>query len=596
MFEPRFYQRDCLRILSKARQNGATQALVVMASGLGKTVTMAFDAQSFRKQFPGARVLYLCHQNQISNQACGTFEAINGSGCTYGYYNSSEKAAHSVDFLFASFQTMRTRLKHFRSDEFDYVVVDESHHTYGDTFLDVVTYWKPKFLLGVTATPDRTDCQDIRRVFGREVFFLPLEEALAQGLLTPVDYRLMTDEIRLRKSIESPERRLSMSMLNRTIFVPRRDAEIVRIIQRHSQELKEPKIIIFCQSVRHTEQLAKIMPRAMAIHSRIPLAERLVRTELFRQGLIDTLLTVDCFNEGVDIPEANVIVFLRTTTSHVVFFQQLGRGLRLSEGKDRVIVLDFVGSCERVKTIYSLWDEVKSRRQKVLSASPAARRKKGAGASGNVEPFYLNVGVVDFKEKILRVIDIIRRISDGYTRDECISMLQAYAADLKRSPTQVQVHRNKQMPSMSLLNRYFGNFTGALRAAELAVNQIREVSDMDLLEQLRVLQDKLGHPPTQPEVGQASKDGLCSSEPVFRYRFGSLNEALKRIGSASSRQVGLTKRQLADQLFKLKEKLGYCPRVEDLNDACTRKETASYGVFIDRFKTWDKALRAAGCI
>jgi len=591
MFQPRFYQHDCLRIFQKVRQKGIQRALAVMASGLGKTVTMAFDALTFRKHFPKARVLYLCHQNQIANQARGTFEAVNGSGCTYGYYNGLEKIAHSVDFLFASFQTMRTHLKNFLPDEFDYIVVDESHHTYGDTFLDVVTYWKPKFLLGMTATPDRTDGQDIRKVFGREVFYLPLEEALAQGLLAPVDYRLMTDEIRLMNVTETSKRRLSLKMLNRTIFVPRRDEEIVRIIKKHSQELQQPKTIVFCQSIQYCEHLAKIMPGAITIHSKISLTERMVRTELFRQGLIHTLLTVDVFNEGIDIPEANVIVFLRTTTSHVVFFQQLGRGLRLCEGKDRVIVLDFVGSCERVKTIYTLWDEVKRRRQKHLASTPSSR---AGGCPRNVDPFYLNVGVVNFEEKILGLIDIVRRINDGYTREECISMLQAYAAELKRSPTQMEVHRNLRMPSQSLYYRYFGNYTEALKAAGLPVNQIKEVSDDELLNQLRSVKETLGHHPSQRELAKASKDGLCSCEPVFRKRFGSLNKALERIGSTPERQVGFTKYELVEQLKKLKDKLGRVPTVTDLAEASALNETASYRVFRERFKSWNNALRKAG--
>jgi len=132
-----------------------------------------------------------------------------------------EKTAHSVDFLFASFQTMRKHLKDFRPDEFDYIVVDESHHIYGDTFIDVVTYWKPQFLLGMTATPDRSDGQDIRKVFGTEVFCLPLEEALAQNLLTPVDYRMITDEIQLEGKITSGDRKLSINRLNRSISFPK---------------------------------------------------------------------------------------------------------------------------------------------------------------------------------------------------------------------------------------------------------------------------------------------------------------------------------------------------------------------------------------
>lgn len=410
MFEPWFYQNDCLRILQKVREKGNRRALAVVASGLGKTVIMAFDTLNFRKQFPKARVLYLCHQNQIISQSRGTFEVINGNTCTYGNYNGLERTAHSVDFLFASFQTMRMYMKKFSPDEFDYVVVDESHHIFGDTFIDVVNYWRPKFLLGMTATPDRTDKQDIRSVFGKEVFYLPLEEALSQSLLTPVDYRLMTDEIELNQVLQSSDQRLSMSRLNRTVFIPKRDEEIVRIIDKHRNEVLHPSTIIFCQSIAYCEHLARYVKDSMIVHSRIPLTERVVRTEMFRQGLVSTLLVVDVFNEGIDIPQANLIVFLRLTTSPLVFYQQLGRGLRLCEGKEKVIVLDFVGNCERVKTVCELWERVKHLRESKRVQKIVAQHKP-IRTRVSIEPFIIDTKHISFKEKILVLVDLVNRIN-----------------------------------------------------------------------------------------------------------------------------------------------------------------------------------------
>lgn len=411
MFEPWFYQQDCLRILKRVRQKGTRKALVVMASGLGKTVTMAFDTLAFRKEFPKARVLYLCHQNQISYQTRGTFEAINGSECSYGFYNGTEKTAHSVDFLFASFQTMRRHINKFRADEFDYVVVDESHHIYGETFIDVVTYWKPQFLLGMTATPDRSDGHNIRKIFGPEVFCLPLEEALAQELLTQVDYRMITDEVQLDGKLFVGDRKLNIDKLNRSIFIPKRDEEIVRIVQKHAQEIGQPQIILFCQSVQYCDRLAKILPGSMAIHSGISLEERIARTEMFRQGMISTLLTVDCFNEGIDLPEANLIVFLRMTTSLRVFFQQLGRGLRVSKGKDKVIVLDFVSNCKRVETIYELWLKIKELRKQPKTKRILARRGRTNSPRAEVEPFIIDTDQVAFNEKVLKLLDLLKRIN-----------------------------------------------------------------------------------------------------------------------------------------------------------------------------------------
>lgn len=595
MFIPRFYQTDCLNAVARTRQNGITIALAVMASGLGKTVTVAFDILAFRKDFPKARILYLCHQNHILHQARGTIEAINGSNNSYGFFTGLEKAVHSVDFLFASLQTMRKHLKSFNPSEFDYVVVDESHHTHAGTFLDVVTYWKPKFLFGVTATPDRTDGQDIRSVFGKEVFYLPLEEALAQGLLTPVDYRLMTDEIQLQQAIDNAERRLSIRMLNRTIFVPKRDEEILRLIKEHSKEIHNPKTIIFCQSVSHCKYLAKLIPNAMSIHSRVSHGERIVRVGLFQEGLLNTLLVVDVFNEGIDIPEANVIVFLRSTTSHIVLFQQLGRGLRLSEGKKKVLVLDFVGNCERVKTIYGLWEDVKKRRQKFLGTISAKVIKERKILPSNTDPFYLDTSVPHFEEKILSVIDIVRRVSDGYTPEELKSKMQAFAKKLGRTPTQKEVQESKiEMPSLSAYNRSFGNFSKALQAAGLVPNQFKNVSDEELLLQLKKLQEKLGRTPTQYDISKASKEGECCSDPVFRDRFGSLTKAFELIGVKPTKFVGLTREELCDQLRELKVKLGRLPVVADIIRASAKDEMASMTLIWQNFGTFNQALRTAG--
>ncbi|MDE1874779.1 MAG: DEAD/DEAH box helicase family protein [Patescibacteria group bacterium] len=592
MIQPHFYQSDCLMAVRKVRERKLKTALVVMASGLGKTVTAAFDVKSFREEHSKARVLYLCHQNHILHKACQTFEAINGNADKYGFYTGLVKTDGPADFLFASLHTMRKNLEKFKPDEFDYVVVDESHHTYADTFLDVVTYWKPKFLLGMTATPDRTDNQDIRKVFGREVFYLPIDEALSLGLLTPVDYRLMSDEIELGQLLRTPERRLSISKLNRTIFVRRRDEEIVKLIRLHSKDVANPRIIIFCQSVEYCDRLAKLIDGAVPFHSKVPVAERIVRMELFRQGVISVLLTVDMFNEGIDIPPANLLVFLRSTMSPIVLLQQLGRGLRLSEGKDKVVVLDFVGNCERVKTILELWESVKARLQRFdpPKARKAPRLRKRRVAE---EPFLLNTDYPGFQEKILKVMEVVRRVTDGYSREECIAMLKAFADELGRSPTQLEVQRNKHMPSPAVYAKIFGTHSDALVAAGLVLNQMRELTRGELLMQLRKIQKELGHPPSQDEVAEASRQGKCACEPVFRNHFGSLTKALQQIGFKPTRYVGLSKKQLCEQLRELRAKLKRQPTVDDVIAASARDEMASYSAFNTRFGSWSKALRAA---
>ncbi len=396
MFTPYAYQEECLVVLRTTRIQGKSVALIVMASGLGKTVTVAFDAKEWLKENKG-RVLYLCHQNEILDQAQETFESILGSGYTYGFYTGRKKEMHKADFLFASFQTMSKHAERsFSPNEFAYIIVDESHHSQAPSHLKIVQHFKPKFLLGATATPDRADGLNIRSVFGEEVFKLPLEKALArEGLLTRVDYRIVTDEISFDQVNDANIKDLSLEDIDHSVFIPKRDEEIAASIDRHTAELSEPRIIIFASTIARAEQLAERISGAAAYHSEIPGKKRTVLLEMFRQGMIRALITVDCFNEGIDIPEANVLVFLRSTSSMRIFYQQLGRGLRLSEGKDKVIVLDFVGNAERLVMLKELADAIGIH----FSEEMANRANK------RPNPFNIK-----FDEKAQGVLDLVKRV------------------------------------------------------------------------------------------------------------------------------------------------------------------------------------------
>ena len=406
MFTPFDYQSECLGELAKARAAGKQKGLVVMASGLGKTFTVAFDVQTWLKSAQG-RFLYLCDQNDILYQARTTFETVLGDTASFGYYNGEEKSARGKEGVFASFQTMGKHLRSFSPTEFAYIVVDESHHSHADTYRNVIKHFTPAWLLGVTATPDRMDGQDIRDMYGPELFYLPLETAIARGLLTPVDYRLLADEV----SIDAIEKKIgsirSVKDLNRMIFTPKQDAEIAQIVAKHAAEFSDPRIIYFTSSLDRCDELCGHLPDAIAIHSRVPVKERNIRTELFRQGLVNTVVTVDCFNEGIDIPQANVVVFLRSTESPTIFFQQLGRGLRKSEGKDKVIVLDFVGNCERIKMVRKMWSKIEREREEYNRRSTGTRHTRMAS----------HVDKLQFSEKIVQIADLLEQIRPKYVSE-----------------------------------------------------------------------------------------------------------------------------------------------------------------------------------
>ncbi len=404
------YQNDCLIELRKAKAEGAKSALVVMASGLGKTITVALYALEWFMTKKEARCLFLCHQNDILVQAQLEFQKVFGDSVKYGFFHGEEKSQREADIVFGSFQSMRESLDQFHPEEFDLVIVDETHHSKAPTYEAVVLNWQPEFMIAITATPDRYDGKDIREIYGKEIYNLPLVDALARGLLCPVRYKLMTDEILLKGSMETPHGRMNIKLLNKLVFVPRRDKEIADIIKRHMAEVENPRVMVFCSSIAHCENMAAALGDAVPIHSGVPSTEKRMRLEMFRQGVVPVAVTVDMFNEALDIPEANIIVFLRSTDSPTIYFQQLGRGLRPHEDKSEVIILDFVANCERIALVLELWKQVKVKRGDMFDGMSRLSPGRGPG----MEPFHLNVDTVEFEEKIVPLLELIDRLKAGF--------------------------------------------------------------------------------------------------------------------------------------------------------------------------------------
>ncbi len=397
--EERAYQIECLDVLVRIREEGSLRALVHMATGLGKTTVAATDVKRFLDNGEGKRVLFLCHQNEILRQARQRFELILGdSERTFGTFTGKQKDLEETTCLFASFQTMKDWREYFAEDEFDYVIVDESHHGKASTYEPTVDYFKPKFLLGLTATPDRQDLQDIREIFGMEVYSRSLAQALAERLLAKPDYRVIVDDI--QEGVFEDEN-ISMAELNRTLFLPKRDEEIVRIIQERIEHVRNPKIIAFCPSIEHSRRIAELLPGAMSFHSKLKKKEHDEILNAFREGDIPALVTVDMFNEGVDIADANVIVFLRSTQSETIFLQQLGRGLRKLPDKDSVLVLDFVANCDRLLMIERLLQDIFN-----------GGRAKGKPIAAEETPDDLDIYSINFEE-LTEELEAIRELQLG---------------------------------------------------------------------------------------------------------------------------------------------------------------------------------------
>ncbi len=332
--------------------------LMVMATGLGKTHIAAHFTKN--ELIAHGRGLFLCHDIDILQQNLAVFREVLGEKYSFGIFYGEQKDFEQVDILFATFQTFHTWKHAFFADEFSFVLVDEAHHSEANTFKPVIEYFTPRTLLGMTATPHRADDRDIRETFGDAVVEVNLEEGIANGWLTKVDYHLLSDHLSKRAvnemlaQLQGGGTKVSIKQLNQTVFIERRDEEIVRKILEYGD-----RAIVFCATVQHANRMAEKLPNAATLHSENSSYENKRALREFKSKKLNFLVAVDKLNEGIDIPHVELIVFLRATDSLRIFLQQLGRGLRTLEGKEKVTVLDFVGNCDRVAIVQQLVDRIK---------------------------------------------------------------------------------------------------------------------------------------------------------------------------------------------------------------------------------------------
>lgn len=341
-FTPNEAQLDALAELNKSRQNAYQRGLVVLATGMGKTWLAAFDAQ----QINAEKILFIAHREEILLQAEKTFRILFPKA-HIGFYNGTEQDTES-DFLFGSIQTIgkAEHLKQFAADYFDYIVIDEFHHAVSSSYQKLLNYFKPKFLLGLTATPERTDQSDILNLCDNNlVFERNLIDGIEQGILVPFHYYGIEDQYVDYQEIPWRNGRFDPRQLENVFATKKRAQHIYNHWLRHRQS----RTLGFCMSKIHadfmTEYFVKRGVKAVAVYSN----SRIRRNEALEKlasGEIDILFSVDLFNEGTDIPSVDTVLMARPTESKILFLQQLGRGLRHSAetGKKYLVVLDFIGN------------------------------------------------------------------------------------------------------------------------------------------------------------------------------------------------------------------------------------------------------------
>ncbi|GBG95609.1 helicase [Ligilactobacillus salitolerans] len=337
---PNQMQREALARLDKIRQKGARRALLISATGTGKTYLGAFDVQAFAPK----RFLFVVHREQILEAARASFfRVLGGRQEDYGILSGRSKQTNAK-YVFATVQTLSKAsvMQQFAPDEFEYLLIDEAHRSGAASYLRILEYFTPRFVLGMTATPERTDDFDVFELFDHNLAYeIRLQQALEEKMLTPFHYVGVTDYEYAGKMIDET------TSLSRLVANERVD-HVLAQINYYTDTNQTPHGLIFCSRQDEAQELAQLLTErqhpSRALTNEQSIAQRDQAVKDLENGRLEYLVTVNIFNEGIDIPCVDQVILLRNTQSSIVFIQQLGRGLRKYPGKEYVTVIDFIGN------------------------------------------------------------------------------------------------------------------------------------------------------------------------------------------------------------------------------------------------------------
>jgi len=355
------YQDKIAKKVIAAFEHGDKRAFYIVATGLGKTVIAATIARELWTR--GChRILVLCHATDLALQLEQGFWSQLKKEVPTSVFFDGLPPRNTKGISFGLYQSLYGYLSGIDPDQFDVIVVDEAHHALAHGFRTCLEHLKPKFLIGMTATPWRGDGKSLSTVFGDAIEKVSLVDGMTLGYLAKVDYRILCDNVDWDNMGNFSKQRLSIRDLNRRLFLPQRDDAVISEILKTIKNIPNPRVAIFSPSIEHSNRFSNMLSAAgisCAALSRVDKPERRRRLLAFAAGTYVAVSAVDILNEGIDIPDVNLLVFLRATHSRRIFVQQLGRGLRLSEGKEKVIVLDFVSDIRRMADMVEMSNEGK---------------------------------------------------------------------------------------------------------------------------------------------------------------------------------------------------------------------------------------------
>jgi superfamily II DNA or RNA helicase/SOS-response transcriptional repressor LexA len=342
-YSPNSMQVEALNNLNDLRENNKNKALIISATGTGKTFLSAFDVQNYKAK----KILFIVHRLIIAQKALETFQAVLKNSYSYGLYSGNLKEK-DVDFLFTTIQTISKddHLSNFEKDDFDYIIVDETHRAGAETYKKVLNYFTPNFLLGMTATPERTDGLDIFELFDHNIAYeIRLHRAMEENMLCPFHYFGISELLVDGNIVDDTKDFAKINLVDK-------GNKIIENAKFYGSDSRITRGLAFCSKKSEAIDLAKLFSEqglpSIALTGDNSDTERTAAIRRLESDnikeKIDYIFTVDIFNEGIDIPKVNQILMIRPTESAIIFIQQLGRGLRKTDDKDYLTVIDFIGN------------------------------------------------------------------------------------------------------------------------------------------------------------------------------------------------------------------------------------------------------------
>lgn len=445
MLQPNEMQRQALQNLQLTRENGNTRGVIIAATGTGKTYLSAFDVHAYNPK----RLLFLAHREELLDNAIETFQQVIPHQERFGKITGTTKEFNKP-YIFSTVQSLHRdmTLSQFAADAFDYIIIDEFHHAEAPTYKKILDYFTPQFLLGLTATPERMDGRNVLALCDHNVVYeIRLRDALEAQLLAPFHYFGVSDYTVDYSNIPLVNGMFNEDLLVKALKTNERTDFIISMLETYGYQGDRMLALGFCSNIEHANYMSEEFNKRgyhatylTGEHS-ISYREQVVKRLEDAEDPLQIIFTVDIFNEGIDIPHLNLILFLRPTESSTIFIQQLGRGLRKVEGKEFVTVLDFIGNYQKSFIVpLALSGQMNQKAFDKDSLRVAVTHEFADLPAGS----YVDLDPISQRE-ILNRIDAIRMNASDMLK----SLYQQFKNELGRSPEILDFLYSEQSPSLT---------------------------------------------------------------------------------------------------------------------------------------------------